>query len=126
MIQQVQAIKSRWPGFVVSLSGGQLAAVGRLRPTARSDKYSVKLTYRLEKRPEVTVLEPVITANFNGEMPEHLYPGNVLCLYRPIYGEFKFSDLISETIIPWASLWLYHYEVWHMTGDWLGGGEHPG
>jgi len=22
-------------------------------------------------------------------------------------------------------LWLYYYEVWHLTDEWLGGGEHP-
>jgi hypothetical protein len=32
---------------------------------------------------------------------------------------------IATTIIPWLSLWLYYYEVWHATGEWMGGGiEH--
>src|SRR5438034_3968094 len=26
---------------------------------------------------------------------------------------------------PVACLWLYYYEVWHTTGEWLGGGLHP-
>ena len=33
---------------------------------------------------------------------------------------------IADTILPWTSLWLYFYELWHATGQWLGGGEHPG
>jgi hypothetical protein len=48
-----------------------------------------------------------------------------LCLYQPKYREFRSSDFISDTIIPWISLWLYYYEKWHVTGKWLGGGEHP-
>jgi len=32
---------------------------------------------------------------------------------------------VATTIVPWTSLWLRHYEVWHVTGEWWGGGEHP-
>ncbi|WP_146186445.1 hypothetical protein [Pedobacter sp. HMWF019] len=97
-----------------------------MRPTARSSKYNVEINYQYCKPPKVVLINPKLVPNFNNEMPEHLYPGEILCLYRPIYGEFKFSELLSETIIPWTALWLYHYESWHNTGEWLGGGEHPG
>ncbi len=33
---------------------------------------------------------------------------------------------LADTILPWASLWLFYYEVWLATGEWVGGGEHPG
>jgi hypothetical protein len=29
---------------------------------------------------------------------------------------------LSETIIPWLSLWLTFYEMWRVTGEWDGGG----
>jgi hypothetical protein len=29
---------------------------------------------------------------------------------------------VADTTVPWTALWLYHYEVWHATGEWLGGG----
>lgn len=123
---QAQAIRFQWSGFAVGVTGNKLKAVGDLQPTSRSITYAVQIVYRLGDKPEITLLSPKIEKNFKGEMPEHLYSKERLCLYRPIYGEFKPSDLISETIIPWTSLWLYHYEVWHISGDWLGGGEHPG
>ncbi|MFC1223404.1 hypothetical protein ACFE6N_06315 [Pedobacter sp. BG31] len=123
--QQAQAIQRRWPGFTVTLNGGILTATGQLRPTARSRAYEVQISYKLKKNPDIILLNPKIECNFKGEMPEHLYSQERLCLFRPIYGEFKFSDFLSETILPWIALWLYHYEVWHLTGDWLGGGEHP-
>ena len=47
-----------------------------------------------------------------------------ICLYR--YSEFNSSKLLSNTIIPWTIEWLYFYELWLATGEWLGGGEHPG
>jgi hypothetical protein len=34
--------------------------------------------------------------------------------------------IIAETILPLASIWLFYYEMWQATGEWLGGGEHPG
>lgn len=33
--------------------------------------------------------------------------------------------LISETIVPWASEWLFYFELWLVTKEWMGGGEHP-
>ena len=32
---------------------------------------------------------------------------------------------ISDTIIPWISEWLCHFEYWSITGTWCGGGKHP-
>lgn len=123
--QQAQAIRVRWLGFTVTLNGDVLTATGQLRPTARSQTYEVQITYKLKNNPDIILLSPKIDRSFKEEMPEHLYSQERLCLFRPIYGEFKFSDFLSETILPWTALWLYHYEVWHLTGDWLGGGEHP-
>lgn len=124
--QQAEAIRNRWPGFVVEIKRGKLIAIGALRPTPRSEQYTVQITYSMNERPDIVLLSHKIERNFKNEKPEHLYSEDRLCLYRPIYGEFTFGDLICETIIPWISLWLYHYESWHLTGDWLGGGEHPG
>lgn len=124
--QQAQAIRLKWPGFIVSVSGNGLKAAGDLQPTARSAVYTIQIIYELGDTPDISLINPKIEKNFKGKMPEHLYSKERLCLYRPIYGEFKPSDLISETIIPWTCLWLYHYEVWHIIGEWLGGGEHPG
>ena len=36
----------------------------------------------------------------------------------------RITKLISNTIIPWTIEWLYFYELWLATGEWLGGGEH--
>jgi len=33
--------------------------------------------------------------------------------------------LIADTIIPWASEWLFHYEIWKVTKTWHGGGHDP-
>ncbi|ACX76279.1 hypothetical protein Fisuc_2696 [Fibrobacter succinogenes subsp. succinogenes S85] len=58
---------------------------------------------------------------------EHVYDNQKqrLCLYHPKKRPWDRSMLLSETVIPWAIEWLYFYEIWLCTGQWLGGGEHP-
>lgn len=123
--EQVISIKSQHKNFNVKFTASTLKLVGYMQPTSRSEKYLVEIKYKLKEFPKVYVLEPQLEKNFNQENIPHIYPGEKLCLFQPKYKEFKFSDLISNTIIPWTSLWLYYYEVWHMTGLWLGGGEYP-
>jgi hypothetical protein len=33
---------------------------------------------------------------------------------------------IADTVLPWTTEWLYHYEIWLITGEWTGGGDWPG
>ena len=64
-------------------------------------------------------------AERDGKPPPHLYLGGDLCLYLPGSGEWYPDKPVAATILPWASLWLYYYEIWLATGEWLGGGVHP-
>jgi hypothetical protein len=125
IIEQVNAIKLKCRNFTVTYGPSFLKTKGELQPTSRSDRYTVEIRYKLKELPKISVTKPKLIPNFNGDKIPHTYPGVHLCLYRPKYREFTFIDLISDTIIPWTSLWLYHYEVWHLTGEWKGGGEHP-
>ncbi len=52
-----------------------------------------------------------------------MYDQKRLCLYLP--GQWSGEKPIAVTIVPWASVWLYFYEVWRATGEWLGGGVEP-
>lgn len=124
IIEQMAAIKRNYINFTTSVERNSLWIKGELQPTSRSNVYTVEIIYHFRKRPIVNILKPVLIKNFKGEDIPHVYSGDKLCLYQPKYNEFKFSDFLSATIVPWTSLWLYHYEVWHVTGDWLGGGEH--
>lgn len=125
IIEQMASIKRNYINFTTIVERNSLWIKGELQPTSRSDVYTIEIIYHFRKRPIVNILKPVLVKNFKGEDIPHVYPGDKLCLYQPKYNEFKFSDFLSATIVPWTSLWLYHYEVWHVTGDWLGGGEHP-
>lgn len=124
--EQVASLRARYPHFSTNFTSPvSLKVQGSLRPTARSLSYTFELKYRLEQSPKVWITTPVLKKNNEGEKIPHTYPEDNLCLYRPKYNEFQKNDLISETVIPWISLWLYFYEVWLITGEWHGGGEHP-
>lgn len=123
--QQVASIKTKYSGFNVTFGPSSMKVIGEIQPTPRSEVYIIELKFKLHDVPRVHVLRPELIVNFKGDKIPHVYPGNRLCLYQPKYNEFKRGSYLSDTIIPWTSLWLYHYEVWHNTGDWKGGGEHP-
>lgn len=124
--EQVASMRSRYPEFKTYFtSHGNMKVVGALRPTSRSNSYNFVLKYNLIDNPKTKIISPVLKKNSNDEDIPHLYPGENLCLYQPQYCEFRRTDLLCDTIIPWTSLWLYYYEIWHLTGEWLGGGEHP-
>ena len=124
--EQLSAMKSKYPQFETDFtSHSGLKVTGALQPTSRSAAYNFVLKYNLTDRPKIKIVSPELKKNEKGEEAEHLYPNGYLCLYQPKYREFTRTDLLTDTIIPWTSLWLYHYEVWHLTGEWLGGGEHP-
>ncbi|HYC87140.1 MAG TPA: hypothetical protein VEB86_18030 [Chryseosolibacter sp.] len=123
--EQVSALKVKYKQFSVRGDRDSLKAIGTLRPTARSVEYTIELKYKSGNSPRVFVLSPELTKNFKGEDIPHVYEGDRLCLYHPDFREFRISDTLADTIVPWTALWLYYYEVWHVTGEWLGGGMHP-
>ena len=124
--EQLATMRSKCPQFeTVFTAHSSLKVTGALQPTSRSVTYNFILKYNLTDKPRIKIVSPELIKNEKGEDAEHLYPNGYLCLYQPKYREFTRTDLLTDTIIPWTSLWLYHYEVWHLTGEWLGGGEHP-
>ena len=124
--EQLSAVRIKYPQFETCFtSHSEFKVTGTLKPTSRSAAYRFILKYNLADGPKIKIVSPELKKNEKGEEAEHLYSNGYLCLYQPKYREFTRYDLLTDTIIPWTSLWLYHYEVWHLTGEWLGGGEHP-
>ncbi len=102
-----------------------LTWVGQLKPSPLSEKYTVKIKYRLKQRPVVSVVSPEIVSR-NGSRIPHVFSAKELCLFRYKYNEWDSTMPIARTIVPWTSLWLLHYEIWLATGKWCGSNqEHP-
>lgn len=85
--------------------------------------YTVQVRYEYGLRPAVQVRDPALHLRADATSLPHVYAGDDLCLNLP--GEWDSSMSIGHTILPWASEWLFHYEMWLATGKWAGGGRHP-
>ncbi|MGH2773459.1 MAG: hypothetical protein ACRDIU_10050 [Actinomycetota bacterium] len=94
--------------------------VAPLQPTEASDTYTIHVEYSLGSRPKITVQSPELRRPAGKPLP-HPFEGDELCLHYA--EEFSGQDLISSTIVPWISEWLLYYELWLITGKWLGGGH---
>ena len=122
--KQLNALRSLYPEApTATWKKGQLRWIGNLQPTALCRIYTVQVSYRpRDSRPIVTVLKPQLVPPPKARLP-HTFRGDELCLH--LQHEWNSHLLIAETIVPWASEWLLHYELWLATGEWHGGGHEP-
>ena len=100
----------------------------QIRPTPFSRKYSLDLSLKKNNAPRVLVRDPALMELSGGRRPPHTYLGEPppLCLYRPKKQEWAPQLWLSETLLAWSGMWLVYFEDWLVTGEWSGGGEHPG
>jgi hypothetical protein len=125
LAEQLSVMQKLFPAFRHRWSGQTVVWTGDLQPSLLSDRYRVRISYNLHKYPFIDVVEPKLTIRDGSKSIPHVYEENRLCLFDPRKNEWSHTMLIAETIIPWTSLWLFYYETWQATGEWLGGGEHP-
>lgn len=129
LFDQMIAIKASYPSSICEIKNGTLLWHSKLRPTPLSKEYSVLMTYKPRTRPKVLVLGDELQNLDTKDFP-HIYSIDTdnkyveICLYRHAY-EFSNYKLLANTIVPWTVEWLFYYEIWLTTGEWLGGGEHP-
>ena len=101
----------------------------KLQPTCLSEMYTIKVIYTGNSSVKVYVVDKVLKIAENRNKLPHVYNSKEqqICLYSPSQKEWKSTQYIVNTIIPWASEWLYYYELWIPDGQWYGGGhnEYP-
>lgn len=95
---------------------------GAAKPGPINATCDMVIRYRVEKWPRVILpgnqlrpLEP------DGKIP-HTYAPDEPCLFYPSPSSWRPDMKLSDTIVPWLSLWLTFYEMWRVTGEWYGGG----
>ena len=119
-------MRAMFPSFRLHRRGAEFSWVGPLQPSEASATYTVRITYSDGSIPKVYLVAPQLTAREGSNRIPHTYEnGTRLCLYAPLRNEWRNTKPISLTIVPWTCLWLYYYEAWHATGEWLGGGHDP-
>ncbi|WP_378106315.1 hypothetical protein [Chryseobacterium sp. sg2396] len=128
IMQQYAALKRDYNYGDIKIIGDRLIWEGKLKSSPIGDEYLIKISYKKNDVPKIFVLQPE-----NLKLPEgknrlmHVYDHEKqrLCLYYPDAKEWTNKKTIASTILPWAIEWLYHYEIWLITGNWTGGGIHP-
>jgi hypothetical protein len=122
--QQSVMLTAAFPSFRQIARGNPFVWVGTLTPGEMTATYKVRISYSAGQRPLVDVLDPkLVPREEGGSVPHTFRPGRI-CLH--LRDEWDSTLYLHQTIVPWASLWLFYYEVWHATGEWLGGGHEPG
>lgn len=122
--RQLAAIRHVFPAAAGSIRCGVLTSAVPLQPTAASRSYTVRLTHRHWTPPQLDVIDPVLKLHPDTDSLPHIYRGDHLCLYYP--GEWDDRSFLADTVLPWASEWLLHYELWLATASWHGGGTTHG
>lgn len=126
---QIRFLAEEFPdGEVKSQSLRHLKWEFNIKPSPNSAEYRIRLDYSLGTAPKVYVIEPAKLKKPEGETHlKHVFSTEKqrICLFYGKFGEWNPTMLLSRTIVPWASEWLLFYELWVITGVWLGGGiEH--
>lgn len=112
----IMRMRTHFPGFQARVQPGECVTwTGTLQPTEDSPVYRVRIVYRRYGPPKVFVVHPRVKPG-----APHVYPGGHLCLYWPAEWRWADREPIAETIVPWTALWLFYYEAWLVTGEWLG------
>lgn len=107
----------------ISTKRGRLTWYGELRPTPLSRTYALRLSYAGgSATPVVTIIRPRLRTDDVRDLP-HVWARDELCLCYPC--QWNSGKLIAHTIIPWASEWLLHFEIFKFTDTWHGGGHEP-
>lgn len=128
LTDQAKALRSYFPHSIIDRKGDrEITWVGDLTPTHLSNTYKIRLHYKTGEFIRVFVVEPKLKLAEGATKLPHVYSTELqqLCLYYPKNKEWTPSMWFVSSIIPWASEWLLHYEIWVGSGDWRGGGiEH--
>ena len=114
--RQLRGMRQAFPQFVPTLSrGGGIMWNGTLQPTAESPLYHITIAHPFDRNPAVRVAKPAIRP-----ASPHRYRDGSLCLYWPREWRWSPRESLADTLVPWTVFWLYYYEIWLVTEQWLG------
>ena len=78
-------------------------------------KYVIEVCYTRKSPPKVFIIEPKLITRV-----KHIYKDGSLCLYKPSNWQWHSSMVFSKDLFPNICTWIYFYEIWRDTGEWIG------
>ena len=125
-MHQLSAIKQNYEDVQYHVKKRKFIIILHLKPTEESIVYTIKMISNIgSSSVKIYVIDPYIGNEADGKKVPHKYPDGSLCLYYNVnQTEIRPDDLWAETLVPLTVLWLYFYEKWVQSGEWLGGGVH--
>lgn len=109
-------IEKIYPFLQCNLHRDRLTCHGSIIPSEGCDPYELKISYKRGSVPAVFITNPAIEP----KTEYHMYKEGNLCLYDWREMPWRASMKMHQTIIPWTAEWLVFYELWRLTGEWLG------
>lgn len=122
-VQQAFIVCATYPGFSYRVTGrNQVSITGKLKPSALHGEYEVEISYTLGRFPKAKIISPKIIPK-----APHTFDDDSICTFYPESFIWNRSMKLSETLVPWISDWIFHYEIWKVTGKWNGDADprHP-
>jgi hypothetical protein len=113
---QCEHMRKHFPCFTCSLRHGLLECFGEITPSEECDTYRIRIRLPRGGTPKVRVLNPKIQPGAK----IHTYANGDLCLFDHREQPWMEGDNLHEKIVPWTSEWLVYYELYQLTGQWLG------
>lgn len=112
---QIEAMKSKYPQFKCKRKKDSIVFTGDLLIKPELPIYNVSVEYNGDSRPIVKVNHPQLDMK-----SPHRYDDYSLCLYSPNDFKWNAEKLIAKEIIPWTTAWLFFYEYWLQSDEWIG------
>src|SRR3954454_1791382 len=101
--QQPFTLSARYHDGKLTLTRGTLTWIGEITPTELSRTYLVRIRYRLDAIPKVTVIRPTLQTRRDEGLP-HVYTGDILCVHEDV--DWAPTMSLADTIVLWAAEWL--------------------
>ena len=129
LADQIFKLRAKYNFIDYKITSNMLTLNQKVKPSNLSREYIITIKYD-GYVPEIYLYNQGIMQSASDDIP-HCYKKYYndtgfefvqLCLYYPKLHEWNNDMYLADTIIPWAIEWLYYYELWRITGKWLGGG----
>lgn len=113
---QTLLMRKHFPCFKCSLRHDVLECEGTITPCEECASYNIRIRMPRGEIPKVWILDPEIEPS--GKI--HIFKEGHLCLYDHRDQPWLATDHLHEKIVPWTAEWLVYYELFLLTGEWLG------